>query len=61
MFAYELQQARHADLLREADAQRLANVARAARKARRALARRSGHNAPEGQVNTDHGRFATAA
>lgn len=62
MFPYELHaQARHAELLREADAQRLVNLARAARKARRALARRSGHHAAEGQVNTDHDRFVTAA
>ncbi|MEU0662826.1 hypothetical protein [Streptomyces lavendulocolor] len=62
MFAYELQQARHADLLREADAQRLANFARAAaRKARRSLVRRSGGHASEGRVNTDHGRYTTAA
>ncbi|MGA5422425.1 hypothetical protein [Streptomyces lavendulocolor] len=61
MFAYELQQARHADLLREADAQRLANLARAARKARRSLVRRSGGHASEGRVNTDHGRYTTAA
>ncbi|MGA5099123.1 hypothetical protein ACPCAC_17410 [Streptomyces lavendulocolor] len=61
MFAYELQQARHADLLREADAQRLARFARAARKARRSLVRRSGGHASEGRVNTDHGRYTTAA
>ncbi|MGA4801971.1 hypothetical protein ACPB9J_15545 [Streptomyces lavendulocolor] len=61
MFAYELQQARHADLLREADAQRLASFARAARKARRSLVRRSGGHASEGRVNTDHGRYTTAA
>ncbi|MER7106781.1 hypothetical protein [Streptomyces sp. NPDC000229] len=62
MFTYELQQAaRHAELLREADAQRLVNLARAARRAHRALARRSGDHAPGGQVNTDHDRFVTAA
>ncbi|MEV3988887.1 hypothetical protein AB0J57_08245 [Streptomyces sp. NPDC049837] len=62
MFTYELQHAaRHADLVREAEARRLANLARAARKADRALARRSGHQAPGGRVNTDPDRFATAA
>ncbi|GGU43951.1 hypothetical protein [Streptomyces lavendofoliae] len=61
MFSHELQQARHADLLREADAQRLVNVARAARKARRSLDRRSGGHTSEGQVNTEHGRFVRAA
>ncbi|MFF8287639.1 hypothetical protein ACF068_00220 [Streptomyces sp. NPDC016309] len=61
MFAYELQQARHAELIRRADAQRLANRARAAHKAGRLLGRRSGRHAAEGQVNTDPGRFTTAA
>ncbi|QGV78355.1 hypothetical protein [Streptomyces ficellus] len=61
MFTYELQQALHADLVREADTQRLLNLARSARKSRFALGRRSGAHAPEGRVNTEHDRFVTAA
>ncbi|MFF8829935.1 hypothetical protein [Streptomyces sp. NPDC015131] len=61
MFTYEYQQARHADLVREADAQRLLNLARAARAARRAPFRRSGGQASGGQVHTEHSRYTTAA
>ncbi|MFI0897851.1 hypothetical protein [Streptomyces sp. NPDC020983] len=41
MFAYELHQARRADLTQQADQWRLAQQARAARAERRAAARRS--------------------
>jgi hypothetical protein len=58
MFEYEMQQLRRADLIREADAQRLV---RQVRKARRA-ARQSAKNAGEGRVSSaDSGRFVRAA
>ncbi|GAA4899425.1 hypothetical protein ACFPM3_15240 [Streptomyces coeruleoprunus] len=60
MFAYETHSTRHADLIREAAAERLARAARTTRKARRA-ARRSGGDAPEGRVSTDRDGFARAA
>ncbi|MET9804271.1 hypothetical protein [Streptomyces sp. NPDC006368] len=60
MFAYELHLTRHAELVREADARRLAGLARAGRKARR-TARRSGGNDPEGRVNTTRSRLVRAA
>ncbi|MEU9416421.1 hypothetical protein [Streptomyces sp. NPDC051000] len=54
MFEYEMANARRADLLREADAYRLA---RAAKKARR----RSRGQEPEGSVNAIRSRFTRAA
>ncbi|MFF8608235.1 hypothetical protein ACF06X_20100 [Streptomyces sp. NPDC015346] len=64
MFAYELQRMRHADLVREADAQRLsrqaARATRAAQGARR-FGRRSGGQDPEGRVGPERGRFVRAA
>jgi hypothetical protein len=65
MFAYELHRARHADLVREAEADRLAGLVRTGRRARRATVRRPGGNGPEGPVkSTGDGprtRFARAA
>ena len=52
MFAYELHRIQHADLVREAEAQRLA--AQAARA-------RSGNEEPEGRVSPERNRFAPAA
>lgn len=58
MFEYEIHQLRRDELIREADAERLA---RQVRKARRA-ARRAAKNAGEDRVSTaDSGRFARAA
>lgn len=54
MFEYEMAIARRADLLREADAYRLA---RAARKARRS----SRGQEPEGSVSGNRSRFTRAA
>ncbi|MEU9232593.1 hypothetical protein [Streptomyces subrutilus] len=56
MFEYEMAAARTADLIREADAYRLA---REAKKARRAASSRS--QEPEGAVRGHRGRFARAA
>lgn len=56
MFEYELQQYRRADLIREADTQRLV---RQIRKARRA-ARRAAKDA-EGRVSPDSARYTRAA
>ncbi|MEE1757052.1 hypothetical protein [Streptomyces sp. SP18CS02] len=61
MLAYELHRAHHAELVREAEAQRLVGLARAARKARRTASRGSGDNAPEGRVRTHRSRFTQAA
>ncbi|MET9430723.1 MULTISPECIES: hypothetical protein [unclassified Streptomyces] len=62
MLTYEPHRDRHRELIREADAERLA---RAARKARRTPRRRSGGHGPEGRVSTGGGgerdRFAPAA
>ncbi|MFJ3904615.1 hypothetical protein [Streptomyces sp. NPDC090025] len=55
MFEYELHQARHAELVREAADRRLAR--QAARAARRGSARQE----PEGRVSDGRGRFARAA
>ncbi|MEU9251173.1 hypothetical protein ACTVZO_28685 [Streptomyces sp. IBSNAI002] len=55
MFEYEIAAARTADLIREADAYRLA---REAKKARRASSR---SQEPEGAVRGHRGRFARAA
>ncbi|OEJ94287.1 hypothetical protein [Streptomyces thermolilacinus] len=64
MFPYDTLAAHHADrharLVREADAERLARRARAARRTGRA-ARRSGGDAPEGRVSDERRRFARAA
>ncbi|MEU8621034.1 hypothetical protein [Streptomyces sp. NPDC048623] len=57
MFAYELHQVRHTELVAEAAAQRLA---REARKAAREAARSRSHD-PEGRVSPDRRRFARAA
>ncbi|MFI8520500.1 hypothetical protein ACIGEZ_22120 [Streptomyces sp. NPDC085481] len=57
MFAYELHRIQHAELLREADAQRLSREAARAAKARRASRRQE----PEGRVSADRNRFARAA
>ncbi|MCX2181695.1 hypothetical protein KV205_14305 [Streptomyces sp. SKN60] len=53
MYAYELHQVRHAELVARAAAQRLAREAREAAHSRR--------QEPEGRVNTDRQRFARAA
>ncbi|MFJ8693522.1 hypothetical protein [Streptomyces roseolilacinus] len=60
MSAYDAPTTRHAELLRQADAERLARRARAARTGRRA-ARRSGGDAPEGRVGGLRGLFVRAA
>ncbi|WP_406863299.1 hypothetical protein ABZO31_23780 [Streptomyces sp. HUAS MG47] len=52
MFAYELHRIQHADLVREAEAQRLAQEAARAR---------SGHRESEGRVSAERNRFAPAA
>jgi len=63
MFAYELHQARHAELVREAAAQRLSYeaglVARAGLLAR--VRRASRRQDPEGRVSARRGRFVRAA
>ncbi|MFI2347327.1 hypothetical protein ACH492_09745 [Streptomyces sp. NPDC019443] len=56
MFEYEMQQLRQAELIREADTERLV---RQVRKARRA-ARRAAKDA-EGRVSPDRDRFTRAA
>ncbi|WP_031073552.1 hypothetical protein [Streptomyces sp. NRRL S-118] len=65
MFAYELHRARHADLVRQAEAHRLAGLVRNGRRARRTTVRRPGGNGPEGPVNSTgdspRSRFARAA
>ncbi|WP_435973884.1 hypothetical protein [Streptomyces sp. Qhu_M48] len=65
MFAYELHRMNHAQLVREAAAQRLSReAARAAGSARglRRLGRRSGGQDAEGRVSGDgRGRFVRAA
>ncbi|MEU7027193.1 hypothetical protein ACF065_02060 [Streptomyces sp. NPDC015232] len=53
MIAYELHQARHAELVREAAAHRLAREARAAA--------RTGRREPEGRVSPRPHRFVRAA
>ncbi|WP_418959290.1 hypothetical protein [Streptomyces tritici] len=55
MFAYELHRIQHADLVREAAAQRLAH------EAARAARRSTGDQEPEGRVSADRHRFAPAA
>ncbi|MFF5974590.1 hypothetical protein ACFY7C_24020 [Streptomyces sp. NPDC012769] len=58
MFEYELHRAHHAELVREAAAQRLSREAvRAAKAARRSSRRQD----PEGRVSADPRRFARAA
>jgi hypothetical protein len=57
MFEYEIQQYRHADLLREAEAQRLVRQVRLARRA----ARRAAKDLGEGRVSQDSARFVRAA
>lgn len=65
MFEYELHRMNHAQLVREAAAQRLSQAAaESAYTARglRRLGRRSGSQDPEGRVSgDDRGRFARAA
>ncbi|MFC8508911.1 hypothetical protein ACFU3J_13040 [Streptomyces sp. NPDC057411] len=57
MFEYELHRIHHAELLREAAAERLAHEAADAAKGRR----RAGKQEPEGRVGGDRNRFARAA
>ncbi|MET7618602.1 hypothetical protein [Streptomyces sp. NPDC005408] len=57
MFEYKMHELRLADLLREAEAERLA---RQVRKARRA-ARRSAKDAGEGRVSHESSRYERAA
>ncbi|MEU2545060.1 hypothetical protein ABZ618_06400 [Streptomyces roseolus] len=59
MFAYELHRTAHAELVREAAAQRL--VREAARAAKAARAAQAGHREPEGRVSTDRDRYARVA
>ncbi|MET9374261.1 hypothetical protein ACFYV5_07325 [Streptomyces sp. NPDC003035] len=60
MFAYELHRMHHAELVREAAAQRLTRQAVRARRAAKAAARSGGHDA-EGRVGSARGRFVRAA
>ncbi|MGW4998373.1 hypothetical protein ACWEP8_11910 [Streptomyces hydrogenans] len=57
MFAYELHRAAHAELVREAAAQRLGREAARAAKA----ARRTGRHEPEGRVSAGKDHYATVA
>ncbi|MEV6393197.1 hypothetical protein AB0M39_00145 [Streptomyces sp. NPDC051907] len=58
MFEYEIQQMRRADLIKEAEDQRLAHQLRQARRA----ARRTAKNTREGRVSSDPAhRFTRAA
>ncbi|MGW8883590.1 hypothetical protein [Streptomyces sp. NPDC055749] len=57
MYAYELHQIQAAELMRRAEAQRLARQAVLARRAER----RSGRDDTEGRVSADPSRFAHAA
>ncbi|MFF8803637.1 hypothetical protein [Streptomyces omiyaensis] len=57
MYAYELHRAAHAELVREAAAQRLGREAARAAKA----ARRAGRHEHEGRVSTGKDRFAQVA
>ncbi|MFF8277382.1 hypothetical protein ACF05T_14915 [Streptomyces lateritius] len=64
MFAYELHRMHHAELVREAAAQRLSrDAARAARasKGTRRFGRRSAGHDSEGRVGPERGRFVRAA
>ncbi|MER7623991.1 hypothetical protein [Streptomyces sp. NPDC126503] len=63
MYAYELHRTRHAELVREAAAQRLAHEAAAAtRGGRRLFGRRPGGHGPGGRVSDgDRARFTRAA
>ncbi|MFI8960674.1 hypothetical protein ACIGO8_01060 [Streptomyces sp. NPDC053493] len=57
MFDYQIHQARHTELVREAAARRLAHEAARVARARRADRRQD----PEGRVNADRQRFVRAA
>ncbi|MFD4371811.1 hypothetical protein [Streptomyces sp. NPDC058486] len=57
MFAYELHRTAHAELVREAAAQRLGREAARAAKA----ARRAGRQEPEGRVSAGKDHYATVA
>ncbi|MEU6930392.1 hypothetical protein [Streptomyces sp. NPDC046385] len=57
MFAYELHRIHHAELVREAAAERLAHEAARTANGRR----RARKQDPEGRVNSDQDRFARAA
>ncbi|MFE4859496.1 hypothetical protein [Streptomyces sp. NPDC056670] len=59
MFDYEIYKNRQAELLRQADQERLAGQVRGAR--RRFGRRRSDGNGPEGRVSSPRSRFARAA
>ncbi|MDT9689691.1 hypothetical protein Q5762_15365 [Streptomyces sp. P9(2023)] len=59
MFAYELNRLHHADLVREAAAQRLTRQAVTARRA--AKAARSAHHDPEGRVGQERDGYVRAA
>ncbi|GHB49473.1 hypothetical protein GCM10010331_41100 [Streptomyces xanthochromogenes] len=58
MFDYEIYKNRQAELLRQADQERLAGQAR---RAGRRFGRRSGGNGPEGRVSSARNRFVRAA
>ncbi|MFE9119579.1 hypothetical protein [Streptomyces sp. NPDC007172] len=62
MYDYEIYQNRHAELLRQAEQERLAvQVRRAGRRFGLRFGRRSGGNGPEGRVSSPRNRFARAA
>ncbi|MFE0682783.1 hypothetical protein ACFW17_18490 [Streptomyces sp. NPDC058961] len=58
MYDYEIYKNRQAELLRQADQERLAAQVR---RAGRRFGRRSGGNGPEGRVSSPRNRFARAA
>ncbi|GAA1372613.1 hypothetical protein [Streptomyces beijiangensis] len=61
MFEYEIQKQRTAELLRQADHQRLVNEIRRARRDARRAARRSAKDGTEGRVSSLRSRFVRAA
>ncbi|MCX4547991.1 hypothetical protein OG204_27075 [Streptomyces sp. NBC_01387] len=65
MFHHQLQKFRTADLMREAEAERLADQARAARRTARRTVRRAARGSRNqdtgGQVDSSRSRFASAA
>ena len=61
MFEYEIQKLRTAELLRQAEQERLVTQIRRARRDTRRAERRSAKNATEGRVSSLRSRFARAA
>ncbi|MFB6837256.1 hypothetical protein [Streptomyces sp. NPDC056361] len=62
MFEYELQRMNHAELIRQAAAERLSHEAAGATRGLRLFGRRHGNHGTEGQVDGgERGRFVRAA